>query len=153
MKLRSVAVTLLFGYLLGSPSIEAQITGGMLNPDMDAPGEPFSYFWHPTDAIGTLFAPVASEVTPEGYIYTGFGELMFFLDNPPVPVDKRVKTLCKGYLPVVQYQLARNQITYTFSLFAANLGGEIARGGIQLAPELALRRTTPGGSDAGDVHF
>jgi hypothetical protein len=76
--------------------------------------------------IGTLFAPVASEITPEGYIYTGFGELMFFMDNPPVPVDKRVKTLRKGYLPIVEYRLTRNQITYTFTLFASDLGGEIA---------------------------
>ena len=47
--------------------------GGMLDPAIDLPGEPFSYFSNPTDVIGALFAPVASEVTPEGYVYNGFG--------------------------------------------------------------------------------
>jgi hypothetical protein len=65
--------------------LDAQ-TGGMLDPAIDSPGEPFSYFWHPNDTIGTLFAPVATEITPEGYLYTGFGELMFFVGNPPEPV-------------------------------------------------------------------
>ena len=44
------------------------VLGGMLDPAIDEPGKPFSYFWHPTDVIGTLDAPVASEVTPEGYL-------------------------------------------------------------------------------------
>src|SRR5512137_377809 len=71
--------------------------GGMLDPGVDTPGEPFSYFWHPTDVIGTLYAPVASEVTPEGYVYTGFGELMFFVGIPPEPVNGLIKTLYSGY--------------------------------------------------------
>ena len=50
----------------GSASLPGQISGGMLDPDVDVPGEPFSYFWHPTDVIGALYAPVATEVTPEG---------------------------------------------------------------------------------------
>ena len=101
------------------------IRGGMLDPAIDAAGEPFSYFWHPTDVIGALFAPVASEVTPEGYIYTGFGELMFFVDNPPTPVDQRVKTLYRGHLPIVRYAFCDNSIGYRFSLFAADIGGKL----------------------------
>lgn len=102
-----------------------QITGGMLNPDIDTPGKPFSYFWHPTDVIGALYDPVASEVTPEGYIYTGFGELMFFVGNPPEPVDQRIKTLYQGYLPIVQYEFERNGVRYSFTMFAADLGGRL----------------------------
>jgi hypothetical protein len=103
----------------------AQITGGMLDPSIDKAGEPFSYFWHPTDIIGSLYAPVASEVTPEGYIYTGCGELMFFVDNPPEPVKQRVKTLLQGYLPVVQYQVDRHSIGYEFTMFAADIGSAL----------------------------
>ena len=112
--------------VLGISGASGQILGGMHNPSIDPPGEPFSYFWHPTDVLGTLFAPVASEVTPEGYVYTGFGELMFFTGNPPQPVDQRIKTLEHGYLPVVQYQVKRDNLTYRFTMVATDLGGPLA---------------------------
>lgn len=102
------------------------VTGGMLDPAIDPAGQPFSYFWHPTDVIAPLYAPVASEVTPEGYIYTGFGELMFFTGNPVEPVDVRIRTLREGYMPVVEYELLRHGVRYRFSLFAADLGGPLA---------------------------
>lgn len=102
--------------------LQAQVIGGMLHPDLDRPGEPFSYFRHPTDVIGALFAPVASEVTPEGYVYTGFGELMFFIENPPETVDERIKTLREGYLPIVQYKFRRRGVRYSFTMFGADLG-------------------------------
>lgn len=105
--------------------LRGQITGGMLNPEIDKEDEPFSYFWHPTDIIGALYAPAASEVTPEGYINTGFGELMFFAGNPPEPVEKRIKTLYKGYLPIVQYDLRRHGVRYRFTMFGADLGKEL----------------------------
>jgi hypothetical protein len=107
------------------PAAAQDVGGGMLDPAIDRPGEPFSYFAHPTDVIGAWLAPVASEVTPEGYIYTGFGELMFFVGNPPEPVEQRVRTLRDGYLPVVEYQLVRHDVRYRFTLFAADLGGPL----------------------------
>jgi len=112
--------------LWGAPS-QAQIPvlGGMLDPAIDEPGKPFSYFWHPTDVIGALYDPVASEVTPEGYLYTGFGELMFFVGIPPEPVNVRIKTLHKGYLPIVQYEFCRHGVKYAISMFAADLGGKL----------------------------
>jgi hypothetical protein len=118
----------LLGFLVvsGITHSSAQILGGMHSPSIDSPNQPFSYFWHPTDVLGTLFAPVASEVTPEGYIYTGFGELMFFTGNPPQPLDQRLKTLEHGYLPVVQYQVTRDYLTYRFTMMATDLGGSLA---------------------------
>ena len=101
------------------------VLGGMLDPVIDEPGKPFSYFWHPTDVIGSLYDPVASEVTPEGYLYTGFGELMFFVGIPPEPVNVRIKTLYKGYLPIVQYEFGRHGVKYAISMFAADLGGKL----------------------------
>lgn len=125
---RNMAATaLLFVLLILSGLLPAggQILGGMHNPSIDTPGEPFSYFWHPTDVLGTLFAPVASEVTPEGYVYNGFGELMFFVGNPPQPLEQRIKTLERGYLPIVQYQVKRDHLTYRFTLMASDLGGPL----------------------------
>jgi hypothetical protein len=111
---------------LWSLPLSAQITGGMLDPAIDPADRPFSYFWKPDDVLGALYAPLASEVTPEGYIWTGFGELMFFTGNPPEPVNQRLRTLRNGYLPVIGYDVARNGVRYRFRLFAADLGGALA---------------------------
>jgi hypothetical protein len=125
---RTVGIVLLLAAAWATARVEAAfpVLGGMLDPAIDEPGKPFSYFGHPTDVIGTLYAPVASEVTPEGYVYTGFGELMFFVDNPPEPVNVRIKTLRKGWLPVVEYDLCRHQVKYSFRILAADLGGPLA---------------------------
>ncbi|MCR4415002.1 MAG: hypothetical protein NUV77_21495, partial [Thermoguttaceae bacterium] len=126
MTVRSWAAGIVVMLLLAGAASADWDYGGMLDPAIDTPGEPFSYFWHPTDVIGTLYAPVASEVTPEGYVYTGFGELMFFTGNPPEPVNVRIKTLERGCLPIVRYHLLRDGVRYEFTLFAADLGGPLA---------------------------
>ena len=50
----------------------------MVSPSIDHPDQPFSYFSKPTDEMGMMDAEAATEITPEGYLRTGFGELMFF---------------------------------------------------------------------------
>ena len=62
-------------------------------------------------------------MTPEGYLWTGYGELMFFTGLPPVPVRARIHTLSGGHLPVVEYDVAENGVRYAFRLFAADVGG------------------------------
>lgn len=99
---------------------------GMVDPErMDPPDKPFSYFAHPNDVLGAWGAPVAVEVTPEGYLYTGFGELMVFTGNPPEPVEARIRTRNRGYLPVIEYDLDRDGVRYFFQCFAADLGGDL----------------------------
>ena len=95
----------------------------MVSPDIDRPGEPFSYFSQPTDVIGVMDAPTATLVSPEGFFYTGYGELMFFTGNPPVEIRQRVKTLERGYLPIIQYSFTRESVHYEFTAFSATLDG------------------------------
>jgi hypothetical protein len=102
--------------------MHGQVTGGMVNPDVDVPGEPFSYFMHPTDVVGVIYDPVASEVTPEGYVYTGSGEMMFYIGNSPEAIEQRVKTLDKGFLPAVHYTVRRDGLEYSFTIWADDLG-------------------------------
>ena len=73
----------------------------MAAPSIDS-GAPFSYPAKPTDEVGVMYSPSAAEITPEGYIYTGFGELMFFVGPELEPVNQRLRVLEKGYLPIVQ---------------------------------------------------
>jgi hypothetical protein len=96
----------------------------MLDPAMDRPDEPFSYLSKPTDVIGVMDARAATMVTPEGYLYTGFGELVFFTGNPPTSVNQRVKTLLNGWLPVIQYSFEDRGIRYHITAFAATLDGK-----------------------------
>jgi len=100
------------------------ITAQMINPSIDKEDEPFSYYLYPTDVIGVMDGREGTLVSPEGYLYTGSGELMFFTGNPPEPTYQRVKTLLDGYLPVINYQLIQDGISYQFQTFAATLDGK-----------------------------
>lgn len=95
----------------------------MVNPAIDTPNQPFSYYSEPTDVIGVMDAPTGTLVSPEGFFYTGYGELMFFTGDPQAPIAQRIKTLLRGYLPVIQYNFVRQGIRYSFTAFAATLDG------------------------------
>ena len=93
----------------------------MVSPSIDRPDQPFSYFSKPTDEIGVMDAAAATEITPEGYLRTGFGELMFFSGPDLEPTSVRIRTLEEGRLPIVHYQFKRDGVTYRFTLFTATL--------------------------------
>ena len=95
----------------------------MIDPAIDVPGQPFSYFRFPTDTIGHMDAREATEITPEGYLYTGYGELIFFYGNPPVPVNQRVRTLHEGRLPILRYSFDQDGVRHTVTTFAFTLDG------------------------------
>lgn len=96
----------------------------MVSPSIDKPGQPFSYFSAPTDEIGMMDAEAATEVTPEGYLRTGFGELMFFSGPTLDPTHVRIRTLEDGHLPIIHYQFERDGVVYRFTMFAATLDGK-----------------------------
>jgi hypothetical protein len=104
-------------------TLPAVLRAQMLDPAIDRDGEPFCYFSQPTDVIGVMDGPEGTLVTPEGYLYTGSCELMFFTGNPPEPVRQRVKTLERGYLPIINYSFSRDGIHFDVSAFAATLDG------------------------------
>ncbi|MGA2570483.1 MAG: hypothetical protein ABSF23_08195 [Terracidiphilus sp.] len=93
----------------------------MVSPTIDQPGQPFSYFSKPTDEIGLMGAEAATEITPEGYLRTGFEELMFFAGPDYVPTNVRIRTLEQGRLPIVHYEFTRDGIVYRFTIFEAKI--------------------------------
>lgn len=99
----------------------------MVDPAIDASGQPFSYPVAPTDMIGLRDAEAGTLVTPEGYLYTGYGELMFFLGHPPLPASQRIRTLQDSYLPIVRYVYQDGAVTYQLSAFTAPLGPDASR--------------------------
>ena len=96
----------------------------MVNPGLDKSGEPFSYASSSTDQISVMHSPSGAEIAPDGSLYTGFGELCFFLGMDREPVAQRIRTLEKGYLPIVSYQVEHDRLRYRFTFFAASLGPE-----------------------------
>ncbi len=94
----------------------------MVSPKIDEGPGPFSYFSQSTDELGVPGAPSGAEITPEGYLYTGFGELMFFTGPGQTPVQARVRTLEAGHLPIFSYTVKHLGIAYRFTLFAASVG-------------------------------
>jgi hypothetical protein len=68
-------------------------------------------------------AEAATEVTPEGYLRTGFGELMFFSGPDLEPTNVRIRTLEDGHLPIIHYEFEHTGIVYRFTMFAATLDG------------------------------
>lgn len=112
-----------FVLLAAVAGFQLALSAQMVNPDIDAAPGPFSYYSQPTDEIGVMDAPSGTLISPEGFLYTGFGELMFFTGNPAVPIHQRVKTLLRGYLPVIRYEFTRDGVRYQFECFAATLDG------------------------------
>lgn len=93
----------------------------MVSPSIDQPGQPFSYYSKPTDEIGVMGAEGATEVTPEGYLRTGFEELMFFSGPDYEPTNVRIRTLEQGHLPIIHYEFVRDGIAYRFTIFEARI--------------------------------
>lgn len=94
----------------------------MVPPSIDVAGEPFSYVARSTDQISVMHATAGTEITPEGFLYTGYGELMFFVGIDRQPISARIRTLEDGYLPIVHFSVKHDSVIYRFTMFAASLG-------------------------------
>jgi hypothetical protein len=111
----------------------------MVNPSIDRTGEPFSYFSHPTDELGMMDAEAATEITPEGYLRTGFGELMFFAGPELEPTNVRIRELERNRLPIIHYKFERDGIVYCFSMFTAT---QSIQNGVPVGPSVNFIRVT-----------
>ncbi len=89
----------------------------------DGPG-PFSYFSRPTTVLGVPDALVGTQVTAEGWLWTGSAELVFFVGPNMESIRQRVQTLVDGCLPMVTYNVEREGVTYTITMFASTLDGK-----------------------------
>ncbi|HEV2136424.1 MAG TPA: hypothetical protein VGR47_19530 [Terracidiphilus sp.] len=99
----------------------SQVPTQMVNPDIDRQPGPFSYYSHSVDEIGVMNAPLATEITPEGSLYTGYGELLFLTGPEMSPIAPRIRTLEQGYIPIVHMQHTQAGIGYSFTFFTAKL--------------------------------
>jgi hypothetical protein len=108
------------GLLVALGSAAAQ----MVDPAIDVEGQPFCYFSRPSTVIGNMDGPEGTQVTAEGYLYTGSAEIVFLAGRPLEPTYQRIKTLVEGSIPIVQYALDRDGVRYELEMFAATLDGK-----------------------------
>ena len=95
----------------------------MVDPVIDQGSTTFSYFAQPVYQLGLPGRHFATMVTPEGHLFNGSAELVFFTRGLK-EINHRLYTLLDGWLPCIQYQLAENGIIYKVEAFQYWLDGE-----------------------------
>jgi hypothetical protein len=107
-----------FPEALAPPQVAA-----MADPAMDRE-EPFDYFQKPAAILGTKDHAGLTLVTPEGYLNTGYAEIMFLGGPDLAPLSCRVKTLTAEGLPITHYRTSVDGIEYAFETFAFPAAGD-----------------------------
>ncbi|WLT30715.1 hypothetical protein [Geothrix sp. PMB-07] len=104
----------------GKPQAPPEVTDEAGKAIQQELSEPFCYFMVPTDQLGFKNAPKATIVTHDGAFVSPYGQLSFLVGAPGSarPVNKRVKTLLDGHLPVIQFSFDRDGLHYAFEAFA-----------------------------------
>jgi len=130
--MKNPRLTVLLFALLPFPATFAQFTRAQTaspspgssspnSPTVGEPGQPSSSSSNAAEQIGLMGSGAATEITPEGYLSTGFEEMMFFSGPDLEPVNAHIRTLDQGQPPIVHYQFDRDGINYRFTIFAAKI--------------------------------
>ena len=117
------SVLALAGLVLAAASLSnAQTVSPSPSVDQPAPpGQPTSIPANPNGEIGPMGSGATTEITPEGYLRTGFEELMFFSGPDLEPTNAGLRELDRGHLPIVHYKFNRDGITYSFTIFESKV--------------------------------
>jgi hypothetical protein len=110
------------------------------SPSAATPSQPSSWFNRQTGELDLTGFENSTEITPEGYLRTGFEEMMFFTGADLEPTSANGHILEQSGLPIVHYDFERDSITYRFSIFA----GKIDKSAIIAARQRAKFPFMPG---------
>ncbi len=97
-------------YSKGAPKI-------IPNPSIDNEDEPFSFYSYPNMQLGLPGEPYATRVDFDGQIDTLSGKYHLYLGDSIDPLNKRIWTLTDGYLPEINYNIIRDEVSYLFRMF------------------------------------
>ena len=81
--------------------------------------DPYSYYIDSVTAVGLLDSSDALAIWTDEW-----GPMVFLIGEKPVTFQKRVKTLHRGYLPIVECSDNRDGIVYSIQAFANTLSGK-----------------------------
>jgi hypothetical protein len=88
-----------------------------------ADARPYGFFATPTDQLGTPPSSATTEVTPEGYLYTGSAELTFAAGRRLEAWDQPTRRLEDGALPILRSRDRIDGIDYALTVFADTVEG------------------------------
>lgn len=83
--------------------------------------QPASWFNQKTGEIGLAGFENTTAITPEGYLRTGFEELMFFSGPDFGPITAAGHIVAKDGPPIVNYTFERDGIAYRFTVFVGKI--------------------------------
>jgi hypothetical protein len=131
----------IFAFLL-AVSLRAQnASPSTVPPSANQPAsQPSSWFNQQVGEIGLTGFEDTTRITPDGYLRTGFEELMFFSGPDLEPTSVSGQILKQGDKPIAHYEFKRDGFTYRFSVFA----GKIDKSAIILARQHAKFPFMPG---------
>src|SRR3954452_24132194 len=89
-----------------------------------AAAAPWSFIVSPTEQIGVPGYPAATEITPEGSLYTGSAEVVFRFGPRQRPWNVPLRTLEEGRYPIVSSSARNGSVDYTLTTFSAAVAGQ-----------------------------
>jgi hypothetical protein len=89
-----------------------------------AAAAPWSFIVAPTEQIGVSGYPAGTEITPEGYLYTGSAEIAFRFGSRLRPWNVPIRSLADGRYPVVSSSARDGNVTYSLTTFSAVVAGQ-----------------------------
>lgn len=89
-----------------------------------AAAEPYSFLLTPTDQMAVPGEIAGVEITPEGYLFTGHGELVFRLGPNLRAFDQRIRTLQRGRYPIYRSSVRHGRVTYSLETFTTRVAGD-----------------------------
>jgi hypothetical protein len=107
-RLAAVAVALLTALVVAAP----------------AAARPYGFLATPTDQLAVPGEVAGFEVTPEGFVYGGYGELVFRAGPRLVGLRAPVRTLEGGRYPVLRYGQRFGGARYDLDVFASEVAGQ-----------------------------
>ena len=111
---KNTAATMITNTL--SESLLLMATPAMVDPAIDRGSTVFSYFAKPVHEIGLPGSHFATMVTPEGRLFNGAAEMVFFAKDFR-PLNQRIYTLLDGWLPCIEYQVEDRGLVYQVQAF------------------------------------
>jgi hypothetical protein len=107
---RTALTLLLFAACLGAPGAAAAAQ--------------WSFIVTPTEQLGVPGYPAGTEITPEGYLYTGSAEIVFGFGPRLRAWNVPIRSLADGRFPIISSHASVGHVSYGLTTFAAAVGGQ-----------------------------
>ena len=92
-----------------------------IDPSIDNASGPFCYFSRPSVYFAVPDNDDGTQVTPEGWLWTGSAQMLFFAGADLAPLRERIQTLRETGVPVVVQSSLIGDIVYEITKFGATL--------------------------------